>query len=83
MPQFHLRAKPHPDEVSVAIGGNGVMATVRPPDHARLDFDPRDLRLATALHYAGAIAERLGTDVSILDESDTIYFIEDSLIPAA
>lgn len=82
MARFHLRDKPHPNEVSVAIIGDGRSAKVSPPLHAGVGFNARDLRLANALHYAGAIAQHLGTDVGVLDESNTIFLIEDHIIRA-
>jgi hypothetical protein len=78
MPQFRIRAKAHPDEVSVAIADGGTTANVLPPGFERGDSDPRDLRLATALHVAGALAGRLGTDVALIDNNaDNIFYIED------
>jgi hypothetical protein len=77
MPRFHVRARPRADEVSVAIHSEGTTATVLPPDDASGLHDIRDLRLANALHYASALAGQLGTDVGVLDDSDTVFFIED------
>ena len=77
MPQFYLRARVQPGEVSVAIRGEGTTATVMPPRHAPNALEVRDLRLANALHLASALADRLGTDVGILDDSETVYFIDD------
>jgi hypothetical protein len=77
MPQFHLRARAQPDEVSVAIGGSGATATVWPPEHVRGVHGIRDLRLANALHFASALAEQLGTDVGIFDEGENVFFIEE------
>ena len=77
MPRFRLRARAQPGEVSVAIRGRGTTATVMPPVGG-LDLpETRDLRLSSALHLASALAERLGTNVCILDESETVFFIED------
>lgn len=87
MAEFRLRTRAHPDEVSVAICSDGTMATVLPPEHARDTHDIRDLTLANALHYAGAMAGQLGTDVGVLDDSESVFFIEDIeadlIIPAA
>ena len=77
MPRFHLRAHPRADEVSVAIHGVGTTATVLPPNGAPESHGIRDLRLALALPYASALADRLGTDVGILDDGDTVFFIEE------
>ena len=77
MPRFHLRARPRADEVSVAIHGAGTTATVLPPDNAPDVPRARDLRLANALRYASSLADRLGTDVGVLDDSDTVFFIEE------
>jgi hypothetical protein len=77
MPRFHLRARPRADEVLVAIHGAGTTATVLPPDGAPNSHGIRDLRLANALHYASALADRLGTNVGVLDDGDTVFFIEE------
>ena len=74
MPRFHMRAKVHPEEVSVAVANDGVTATILPPEKLRGETVFRDLRLATALHFAGSLADQLGTDVGVLD---SIYFIDD------
>ena len=78
MPQFRLRARARPEEVSLSISGSGVTASVVPPESARSDFGVHEVRLSTALHVAGALADRLGTDVAVVDSSADIFFIEDA-----
>jgi hypothetical protein len=78
MPRFHARAKARPDEVSVAIGNTGTTAIVLPPEHARGSIvDLRDFRLPAAFQYAAAMAERFKTDIAVIEDGDTVFFIEE------
>jgi len=81
MPRFRFRSRPRPNEVSVAIAEDGVTACVWPPENARGESGARDIRLSSALHLAGALADRLGTDVGLLENTDTLYFVEDVVGP--
>lgn len=81
MPRFRFRTRPRPHEVSVAIAENGVTACVWPPQDVRGETPMRDLRLSSALHLAGALADRLGTDVSLLNPGDSLFFVEDFVGP--
>jgi hypothetical protein len=78
MPRFHLRTKARPDEVSVAIGDTGITATVLPPEQARGSvIELRDFRLPAAFQYASAMAEEFGADVAVIEDGDTVFFIEE------
>jgi hypothetical protein len=77
MPLFRSGTRARPDEVSISILGNGETARVMPPEQTKSDIEIHDLRLSTALHVAGSLADRLGTQVCVLDESGTVYFIEE------
>jgi hypothetical protein len=77
MPLFRSGSRARPDEVSIAIGRTGATARVLPPEQTKGDIAIHDLRLSTALHVAGSLADRLGTQVCVLDESGTVYLIED------
>ena len=78
MPRFHVRTRARPGEVSVAIAGNGVTATVLPPEHARGSvIDLRDFRLPAAFQYASAMAEQFKANVAVIEDGDTVFFIEE------
>ncbi len=79
MPRFNLRNHSDPGDVCVTISRSGATASITPPARYRPDIDIRDMRLSTALHVAAALALRLGTDVTIVDEDDAVFFIEDDL----
>lgn len=77
MPKFRRGKLAKPEEVAVTIGEDGSTARVLPPQSARNDMGIHDLRLATALHVASALADRLGTQVCLLDQGGHIYLIDD------
>lgn len=78
MPRFHARTKARPEEVSVEIGNTGLTATVLPPEHARGSIvDLRDFRLPAAFQYASAMAEQFKTDIAVIEDGDTVFFIEE------
>lgn len=78
MPMFRTASHAKPDEVTVAIGGDGMTARVMPPHSSpKSDSGIHDLRLSTALHVAGALADRLGTQVCVVDLGDDVVLIDD------
>lgn len=78
MPRFHARTKARPDEVSVEIGNTGLTATVLPPQHARGSVvDLRDFRLPAAFQYASVMAQQYGGNIAVIEEGDTVFFIEE------
>jgi hypothetical protein len=74
---FRTGSRAKPDEVSVAIGKDGSTARVLPPENSRSDIALHDIRLSTALHVAGALADRLGTQVCVIDHSSHIFLVDD------
>ncbi|BCJ92384.1 hypothetical protein IZ6_31190 [Terrihabitans soli] len=74
---FRTGSRAKPEEVSVDIGDDGSTARVLPPLSSQSDVTIHDLRLSTALHVAGALAERLGTQVCVLDKGNYVVLIDD------
>jgi hypothetical protein len=81
MPMFRTGSRAKPDEVAVDIGEDGSMARVLPPENSSSDIAICDLRLSTALHVAGALADRLGAQVCVIDRGEHVFIIDDD-IPA-
>lgn len=77
MPRFRSDSRAKPDEVSVDIGEDGSTARVLPPRTSDSSLEICDLRLSTALHVAGALADRLGTQVCVIDRGDRVYILDD------
>jgi hypothetical protein len=77
MPIFRTGSMARADEVAVTVGADGSTARVMPPQTAQSDMGIHDLRLSTALFVAGSLAERLGTQVCVLDHGDHVNLIDD------
>lgn len=77
MPMFRTGCRAKPDEVAVDIGEDGSTARVLPPQNSSSDIEIYDVRLSTALHVAGALADRLGTQVCVIDRGDHVYIVDD------
>jgi hypothetical protein len=76
VPRFRSDTRAKPDEVAVDIGEDGSTARVLPPQNSGSSLEICDLRLSTALHVAGALADRLGTQVCVIDRGDHIYILD-------
>jgi hypothetical protein len=74
---FRTDTQAKPGEVAITVDADGSTARVTPPHTTRGDMGIHDLQLATALFVAGSLADRLGTQVCVLDEGDHIYLIDD------
>lgn len=78
MPMFRTGSRAKPDEVAVDIGEDGSTARVLPPENSQSDIAIHDLRLSTALHVAGALADRLGTQVCVIDRGENVFIVDDT-----
>jgi hypothetical protein len=74
---FRMDTTARPSEVAITVDADGSTARVTPPFSAKSDMGIHDLQLSTALFVAGSLADRLGTQVCVLDEGDHIYLIDD------
>ena len=78
MPRLKLKSKAGSDDVAIAIAGDGRTASVAlPPPAADGMLELHDFRLAAALQYASAMAARTGSGIALIEEGDTVFFIEE------